>query len=190
MRHPRILLRAQSEVREAFEGQEMITDENMAKLSYIHLVIKETLRMHPPVPVFQRACRETCQVLGYDVPNGIKVMVNAWATGRDKAHWDRADEFIPERFENSSVDFNGTDFQFVPFGAGRRICPGITLARAMMELILANLLYHFDWELPNGVKSGELDMAEAFGISVRRKSKLLLHAKRHINSLNKVSKQR
>ncbi|VAI93927.1 unnamed protein product [Triticum turgidum subsp. durum] len=85
--------------------------------------------------------------------------------------------FRPERFEEESaaaVDFRGTDFQLVPFGAGRRMCPGITFGLAVMEVALASLLFHFDWELPGGTE--ELDMAEAFGITARRKTDLWLHA--------------
>ncbi|KAF8722047.1 hypothetical protein HU200_022676 [Digitaria exilis] len=117
-------------------------------------------------------CRETCKVMGYDVPKGAKVFVNVWAIARDKKFWGDGEAFRPERFEGCSVDFRGNDFEFTPFGAGRRICPGITHGLANMELVLASLLYHFDWEL-----DGELDMTEAFGITLRRKSKLMLKAK-------------
>ncbi|KAF8722050.1 hypothetical protein HU200_022679 [Digitaria exilis] len=167
------------EVREVFKGQDHLTEDSMAKLSYMHLVIKETLRLHPPGPfLLPRECREACQVMGYDMPKGTAVFVNAWAISRDARYWDDAEEFKPERFESrGDIDFRGADFEFIPFGAGRRICPGMALGLTIMELVLASLLYHFDWELPGGIKAGELDMAETFGITVRRKLKLCAVAK-------------
>ncbi|VAI93388.1 hypothetical protein VPH35_132798 [Triticum aestivum] len=179
MRNRPALRRAQAEVRGALAGQSRVREEALQELPYLRLVIKETLRLHATVPLLvPRECRETRRVLGYDVPQGAMVLVNAWAIGRDAASWGPdAEEFRPERFEEDSVaavDFGGEDFELVPFGAGRRICPGIAFALAVMELALASLLFHFDWELPGGTE--ELDMAEAFGITARRKSDLLLHA--------------
>ncbi|CAN6282317.1 unnamed protein product [Urochloa humidicola] len=183
IKNPRVMRKAQHEVREVFQGQDDLTEDSMDKLTYMHLVIKETLRLHLPGPfLIPRECRETCQVLGYDVPKGTAVFVNAWAIGRDSKYWDDAEEFKPERFESSNVDFRGADFEFIPFGAGRRICPGMALGLTTMELVLASLLYHFDWELPDGIKPKELDMAETFGITVRRKSKLYVHAKPRVSS--------
>ncbi|CAL5041763.1 unnamed protein product [Urochloa decumbens] len=136
---------------------------------YMHLVIKETLRLHPPAPLlFPRECRSECQVLGFTVPKDAMVLVNAWAISRDPKHWDMPEEFVPERFENSKIDFKGTDFEYTPFGAGRRMCPGIAFAFVNMELILASLLYHFDWELPCGMEAADLDMTEELGVTVRR----------------------
>lgn len=182
MKNPRILHKAQAEVRKAFKGQDKLTEDDVvkARLSYLHLVIKEALRMHPPAALLlPRECGETCRVMGYDVPRGTKVFVNVWAIGRDDRYWGDAGAFRPERFEGSAVDFKGVDFEFLPFGAGRRMCPGIALGMANMELALASLLFHFDWELPCGVRAEDLDMTETFGITVRRKEKLWVHAKPH-----------
>ncbi|XBH95302.1 hypothetical protein VPH35_085880 [Triticum aestivum] len=189
VKEPRLLRKAQAEVREAFRGQQKLTEGDMGKLSYLHLVIKETLRLHTPVPfLLPRRCREACEVMGYDVPEGTRVLVNAWAMARDGAYWEDAEVFRPERFEEESaaaaVDFRGGDFEFIPFGAGRRMCPGIALGLANMELVLAGLLYHFDWELPDGGRPEELDMSEAFGLAIRRKSKLVLRATQRIPVAN------
>jgi cytochrome P450 len=182
VKNPRVMHKAQSEVRETFQGQDKITESDLVRLRYVQLVIKETLRLHAPVPLLlPRECRESCQIMGYDVPKGTKVFVNAWAIARDRRLWRDGEEFRPERFEGSSIDFRGNDFEFTPFGAGRRICPGITLGLANLELALASLLYHFDWDLPDGAKLEELDMAEAFGMTLKKKSMLWLKAKPYNN---------
>lgn len=177
MRNPRVMQKAQGEVRQSLAGQDKVTEAGLTNLHYLRLVIKETLRLHPPAPLLlPRRCGSPCQVLGFDLPEGAMVIVNAWAIGRDPAHWDEPDEFKPERFENNGRDFKGMDFELIPFGAGRRICPGMAFGLAHVELALAALLYHFDWVLPGGMPAVELDMTEAFGITTQRRSDLLLLA--------------
>ncbi|KDP29297.1 hypothetical protein JCGZ_19400 [Jatropha curcas] len=175
MKNPRILKKAQEEVREAFKGKKIICEEDVKQLKYLPLVIKETLRLHPPAPLLlPRESREACEIDGYEIPMRSKVIVNAYAIGRDPEAWPEPDNFKPERFINSSVDFKGMNFEFIPFGAGRRICPGIAFGLANIELPLARILYHFDWKLPEGITSENLDMTEAFGATVGRKNQLYL----------------
>jgi len=176
IRNPKAMKKAQAEVRSILNGKPKVTEDDLGEMKYLKLVIKETLRLHPPAPLLiPRESMESCKILGYDVPKGTTVLVNAWAIGRDPRYWEDADEFKPERFESISVDFRGTDFEYIPFGAGRRICPGIPFAQANMELVLAALLYHFDWKVASGMKPSELDMAEEMGLTIRRKNSLLLY---------------
>ncbi|RLN24109.1 premnaspirodiene oxygenase-like [Panicum miliaceum] len=176
IRNPNAMKKAQAEVRSILNGKPKVTEDDLGEMKYLKLIIKETLRLHPPAPLLiPRESMESCKILGYDVPKGTTVLVNAWAIGRDPRFWEDADEFKPERFESIAVDYRGTDFEYIPFGAGRRICPGIQFAQANMELVLAALLYHFDWKVASGSKPGELDMAEEMGLTIRRKNNLLLY---------------
>nr|GEV23401.1 premnaspirodiene oxygenase-like [Tanacetum cinerariifolium] len=175
MRNPGVLKKAQAEVREVFQGKELVCEGEFQRLKYLKLVIKETMRLHPTVPLLlPRECRESCQIDGYTIPLKTKVIVNAWALVRDPEYWHDADCFIPERFENSSIDFSGNNVEYLPFGAGRRMCPGILFALANVESILSHLLYHLNWEIHGGIMPGDLDMSETFGAASRRKVSLFL----------------
>ncbi|RCV22213.1 hypothetical protein SETIT_4G203000v2 [Setaria italica] len=176
MRNPSVMKRAQTELGCALQDKSTVTEDDLVNLPYIKLIIKETLRLHTPGPLLlPRECQESCEILGYDVLKGTIVLVNAWAICRDPKYWDEPEVFKPHRFEECTTDFMGTDFCYTPFGAGRRICPGLAFALANLELVLAVLLFHFDWQLPSGVIPSELDMEEEVGISVRRKRDLFLH---------------
>ncbi|CAL4981887.1 unnamed protein product [Urochloa decumbens] len=177
VRNPWAMAKAQAEVREAFKGKSTINEEDLKGLSYVKLVIKEALRLHTPAPLLiPRKCRETCEVLGYDVPKGTVIFVNMWAICRDPKYWSHSEEFRPERFENSNLDYRGTNYEFLPFGAGRRICPGINLGVGNIELALASLLYHFDWKLPEGIEPKDVDVSEGAGLLVAyKKSSLMVH---------------
>nr|UXG91341.1 (+)-manool synthase [Callicarpa americana] len=175
IKNPTTLKRAQEEVRQVFDGKGYVDEAEFHKLIYLKLIIRETLRLHPPLPLLvPRQSSERCEINGYEIPAKTRVIINVWALGRDPKYWNDADEFKPERFMDSSVDYKGNNLEFIPFGAGRRICPGMTFGVANVELALAMLLYHFDWEMPNGIKNEELDMTEATGITVKRKHDLLL----------------
>ncbi|CAO1948628.1 unnamed protein product [Urochloa humidicola] len=182
IRNPKAMRRATAEVRATFGSHGTVPEHALGELQYLHLIIRETLRLHPPAPLLlPRECREPgTTVLGYDVPPGATVLVNVWALGRDERYWPGGDaeEFRPERFEDggeaAGVEFKGADFELLPFGAGRRMCPGMAFGLVIVELALASLLLHFDWEAPGVDDPAEFDMTEAFGITVRRKANLLL----------------
>ncbi|CAL4994525.1 unnamed protein product [Urochloa decumbens] len=176
VRNPKAMAKAQEKVREAFKGKSTITEEDLKRCSYIDLVIKETMRLHPPVPLLlPRKCREDCKVMGYNIPKGTVVFVNVWGICRDPKYWDDPEEFKPERFESNKLDYKGTDFEYLPFGAGRRICPAINLGVANIDLALARLLYHFDWKLPDGMEPKDVDLSEASGLVAGKKTNLFLH---------------
>lgn len=177
IRNPRVMKKAQAEVRDALQGKTKIYEADVQGLSYLKLVIKETLRLHPPAPLLlPKECRQQCEIEGYTIPVGTKLIVNAWAINRDPEYWRNGESFEPERFENRSIDFNGTDLNYLPFGAGRRSCPGISFGMATIELPLASLLYHFDWQVPDGMNPEDLDMTDILGATLKRKTCLMLRA--------------
>lgn len=175
LKNPQIMHKAQAEVRQVFDREGAFDETCIQELEFLHLVIKETLRLHPPGPLLlPRENREICKINGFEIPVKTKVIVNAWAINRDPKYWDDPESFHPERFRNGTLDYRGLDFKYTPFGAGRRICPGISFGLANIELPLASLLYHFDWKLADGTDNKYLDMTEAFGVIVGRRSDLIL----------------
>jgi len=175
VKDPRVMKKAQNEVREIFNTKEIVDENYINELKYLKSIVKETLRLHPPAPLLvPRECAQACEIDGYYIPIKSKVIVNAWAIGRDPKYWTEPERFYPERFIGTSIDYKGTNFEYIPFGAGRRICPGITFGLINVELALALLLYHFDWRLPNGMKGEDLDMTEQFGVTIKRKDDLYL----------------
>ncbi|AES70567.2 putative cytochrome P450 [Medicago truncatula] len=175
IKNSQVMKKAQAEVRSVYNEKGYVDEPNLHKLKYLKSIIKETMRLHAPVPLLlPRQCSERCEINGYDIPAKSKVIVNAWSICRDSRYWIEAEKFCPERFIDGAVDYKGVDFRFIPFGAGRRMCPGIAFGIANLEISLANLLFHFDWKMPNGCKADELDMDESFGLAVRRKHDLWL----------------
>nr|UXF47977.1 cytochrome P450 CYP71-4 [Euphorbia poissonii] len=175
LKNPRIMKKAQLEVRQVFGTEGNIDESRLSELSYLKMVIKETLRLHPPLALLlPRECREKCSIYGYEIPVKSKVVVNVWAMGRDPKYWNEAEKFNPERFIKNSVDYKGMNFEYLPFGSGRRMGPGIAYGMANVEFPLAQLLYHFNWKLPGGTTPENIDMIENCGAVVKRKNELHL----------------
>uniref|UniRef100_A0A453A7E1 Cytochrome P450 71D7 n=2 Tax=Aegilops tauschii subsp. strangulata TaxID=200361 RepID=A0A453A7E1_AEGTS len=179
VRSPETMAKAQQEVRDVLvEDLAVFTDRDLTKLQYMQMIINETFRLHPPAALVPRMCREDCTIMGYDIPKGTNVFINVFAIAQDPACWDNPGEFKPDRFENN-VNYNGTYFEFIPFGAGRRQCPGIQFSSSLMEMALTNFLYHFNWKLPDGASLTSFDMSEKFGLAISRKYDQKLRATPH-----------
>ncbi|CAI0400395.1 unnamed protein product [Linum tenue] len=175
--NPRLMKKAQAEVRDVVGDKNRVTEDDVEKLEYLKLVIKETLRLHPPAPLLlPRESISPLKINGYDVPPKTMIYINAWGIGRDPNHWPEPDKFLPERFEDSSLEFKGQSFEYLPFGSGRRVCPGIHMGTITVEIALANLLCCFDWKLPDGMTAEDVTMEEQSGVSltVSKKEPLLL----------------
>jgi len=176
MRNPEVMAKAQAEVRRVFDNVNPQDHEaKMDQLHYIKMVIKESMRLNPVVPLLvPHFCQETCEVGGFQVTKGTRVLVNAWAMARSPEYWQDAEKFRPERFEDGMLDFKASRFEYLPFGAGRRRCPGDTFGLAVLELIIARLLYYIDWSLPVGMKPEDIDMEMITAATTRRKNPLCL----------------
>ncbi|TYH51129.1 hypothetical protein ES332_D10G253100v1 [Gossypium tomentosum] len=173
LKHPNAMKKVQEEVRNVVGNKLRVDAEDVSKMEYLKCVLKETLRLHPAGPLMvPRETTASVKLGGYDIPSNTTVLVNVWAIQRDPKSWENPEEFIPERFENSSIDFKGQDLQFIPFGFGRRRCPGMPFGVAAIEYVMANLLYWFDWKLPAGEIAENLDMTELFGLTVTKKTPL------------------
>ncbi|KAL6141241.1 hypothetical protein ACLB2K_059531 [Fragaria x ananassa] len=163
LKHPSVMEKLKNEVRRIVGDRKgIITEDDLVEMNYLKALIKETLRLHPPVPLLMpRIATQDAKINGYNIMSGTLVLVNAWQIGRDPKSYNEPEEFKPERFLNNVMDYKGNNgFQFIPFGAGRRSCPGIQFAMAVQEIALANLVHKFDWMLPDGARGEDLDMTE------------------------------
>jgi len=174
MRNPAAMKKVQEEVRTITGKKPKIEAEDIQKMEYMHSIINESLRLHPPIPLLvPRETTADVEIDGYHIPSKTRVFVNAWKIHRDPEYWLNPNEFIPERFmDNRSVDYKGQNYEYIPFGSGRRKCPGMSFGVSSFEQALANLLHWFDWKLPSGC---ELSVEEENGITVRKKTPLVLN---------------
>ncbi|MCE0481061.1 hypothetical protein HAX54_038458 [Datura stramonium] len=169
LRQPEIMKKAQAELAEIIGKGKLIEEVDVSRLPYLECITKETLRMHPPDPfLVPRKVEQDVELCGFIIPKGSQILVNVWDIGRNSTLWEDPLKFKPERFWNSDLDMRGQDFELIPFGAGRRICPGMTLALKMVSVMLGSLLNSFNWKLEADIEPEELNMEEKFGISLSK----------------------
>ena len=167
---PEVMNKAQQELDMVVGKDSIVEESHIYKLPYLSAVMKETMRLHPALPLMVPHCpSKTCIVGGYTVPKGVRIFVNVWAIHRDPSIWANPLEFDPERFLSGTVDYNGNNFNYFPFGSGRRMCAGIAMAERMGLFLLATLLHSFEWKL----YGEKMDLAEKFGIVLKKKIPLV-----------------
>ncbi|PQM43103.1 geraniol 8-hydroxylase-like [Prunus yedoensis var. nudiflora] len=170
LRDPEKLSKAQQELEQIIGKGKPVEEADIARLPYLQAIIKETFRLHPAAPfLLPRKADSDVEICGYIVPKGAQVFVNAWAIGRDPSIWDNPSSFMPERFLglDDQIDVTGKNFELIPFGGGRRICPGLPLAMRILPLMLGSLVNSFDWKLKDGVVPKTLNMEEKFGLTLQ-----------------------
>ncbi|KAL2327106.1 hypothetical protein Fmac_020533 [Flemingia macrophylla] len=169
--NPKMMSKVQKELEQAVGRGKPVEETDVANLPYLQAVIKETFRVHPPVPLLLPRKAETdVEIGGYTIPKDAQVLVNAWVIGRDPSKWKNPTTFVPERFLEleTEIDVKGHHFELIPFGSGRRICPGLPLASRMLPLMLGSLVNCFDWKLEEGLKLDELDKEDEYGITLEK----------------------
>ncbi|KAI7731841.1 hypothetical protein M8C21_012394 [Ambrosia artemisiifolia] len=178
LKNKSIMNKVQEELKRELQSKS-IMNSDLSKLTYFNACIKETLRLHPVVPVLiPRRAIESCEVMNYKIPQNAQVWVNVWAISHDPKVWEDPNTFKPERFIGSNVDFTGHDFEFIPFGGGRRMCPGLPSGVKSLQTMLASLILEYDWFLPNNEDPAKLDMTEKFGVTLQREKPLEVIFKR------------
>ncbi|KAG9454529.1 hypothetical protein H6P81_007433 [Aristolochia fimbriata] len=174
MQNPEIMKKAREELDRVVGSEKEVEESHLPRLTYLHAVLKETLRLRPVVPLMlPRTPSQPSTLTGYSIPMGSRILVNMWAIQKDPQAWENPLEFRPERFlaGDRKWDFSGNDFHFFPFGSGRRICPGAALADRILMSALASLLHLFDWKLPPGTT---LDLSETFALALKKAEPLLI----------------
>lgn len=179
IRRPDLLKQAQAELDSVVGLSRLVSESDLPKLPFLQAVVKETFRLHPSTPLsLPRAASGDCEIDGYSIPRGATLLVNVWAVGRDPSAWpDDPLSFRPERFlpggRHEGVDLRGSDFELIPFGAGRRICAGLSLGLRMVQFMTAALIHAFDWDSVAGDAAEKVDMEEAYGLTLRRAAPLV-----------------
>ncbi|GAB4858586.1 hypothetical protein Ancab_040370 [Ancistrocladus abbreviatus] len=172
MNKPEVMNKLQREIDTVVGEDNTVEESHVHRLPYLLAVVKETLRLHPPVALaVPHHPSKPCIIGGYTIPEGSRVFINIWGIHRDPSIWENPSEFVPERFLHGKYDFSGNDFTYMPFSSGRRMCPGTVMAERTMMFTLASLLHSFDWKLPQGES---LDLAEEPGIVIRKKTPLMV----------------
>ncbi|MCI01678.1 cytochrome P450 [Trifolium medium] len=170
LRHPRVMKILQDEIQNEIGNKRMVEEKDLKMLNYLDMVVDETLRLYPVGPLLDpRECRESITINGYFIKEKTRVIVNAWAIGRDSNVWsENAEEFYPERFIGKKMNYHGQEFECIPFGSGRRRCPGIQLGLITIKLVLAQFVHCFNWKLPCNIDPSNLNMEEKFGLTIPR----------------------
>ncbi|XP_004305219.1 PREDICTED: licodione synthase-like [Fragaria vesca subsp. vesca] len=191
--HPAVLEKAREEIDRVVGNERIVEESDGSNLPYIQAIIKETFRLHPPVPMVTRISVEDCKVGEYVIPTNTILFVNNWAIGRDPKNWENPLDFRPERFleggdQITEMDVRGQHFQFLPFGSGRRICPGINLTMKMVPSLVAAMIQCFDWKVIPSKKMNNNDcvveMDERPGLTTPRAHDLVCFPVARINLLN------
>ncbi|XP_038907082.1 cytochrome P450 81Q32-like [Benincasa hispida] len=165
LNHPEVLNKAKNELDKQIGQDRLLDEEDICNLPYLQNVISETLRLYPPAPLLApHFSSSSCCLGGYHIPANTMLMVNAWTIQRDPKVWEDSTSFKPERFESEGGgSSNNNGYGFLPFGLGRRACPGMGMANRVVGLTLGSLIQSFEWKR---VSEKEIDMTEGQGISM------------------------
>nr|XP_043636830.1 cytochrome P450 93A3-like [Erigeron canadensis] len=171
--HPNIMKKAIEEIDQVVGKNRLLQESDIPNLPYLQAIVKESLRLHPAAPVIQRQSIVDCSVGGYQIPAKTTIFFNVWSLGRDPNYWESPLEFRPERFEEKQMDVRGQNFQLLPFGSGRRMCPGSSLALMVIHVTLGSMIQCFEWKAGKDGNLTSVDMEEGTGITLPRANPLV-----------------
>lgn len=173
LRSPDSMRKLKAEIDQVTGSSRAVEEDDLPELAYLQAVVDETMRLHPALPLLlPRKAREDTEFMGYGIPKGTTLIVNAWSIHRDPESWEDPLSFKPERFLNSNINHKGQHYEMIPFGSGRRSCVGMLMGERTIGLTLARLIQSFDWELPANISPETLDMSETTGLSLRMNTPL------------------
>ncbi|KAB1224980.1 hypothetical protein CJ030_MR1G013964 [Morella rubra] len=164
--HPNAFNKLREEIESVVGGTRLVEDSDVISLPYLQAVVKEGLRLHPPLPVTTRSSRQDCKIDGFDIPKETMIFINLYAIMRDPNTWENPNEFWPERFLiSSSKEQENVEeaFNFLPFGAGRRACAGGKLGLTILHRTVAAMVQCFDWKV-GGDQDAKVNMEVAKGV--------------------------
>ena len=171
--HPNIMEKAKEEIDRVVGKNRLVQESDIPNLPYLQAIVKEGLRLHPATPMIPRTSLQDCIVAGYNVPANTHLFINLWAVNRDPEHWENPLDFRPERFEDNMLEVRGQHFHFLPFGSGRRMCPGISLGLLLVHTTLGSMIQCFDWKAGKDGNLTSVDMEEKVGLLLAKASQLL-----------------
>ncbi|KAM4087574.1 hypothetical protein ACB094_07G004600 [Castanea mollissima] len=175
IKQPHLIKKATEELDRVIGRERWVEEKDIPQLPYIDAIMKETMRKHPVAGLLApHLAIQDCDVAGYKIRKGTRVFINTWSIGRDPSIWDAPEEFRPERFMGKDIDVKGQNFELLPFGSGRRMCPGYSLGLKVVSSTLANMLHGFNWKLSDNMKCEELSMDEVYGLTTCRKFPLVV----------------
>ncbi|XP_026432287.1 cytochrome P450 71B20-like [Papaver somniferum] len=181
VKSPKAMKKVQDEIRNYVGSKGKVEESDLDNFPYLRMVVKETLRLHSIASILLRQTMKHSKIDGYDMYPKTWVLINTWAMGRNPEYWPNPEEFLPERFEDSTTDFTrNQNFEYLPFGGGRRVCPGLNTGIVLVELVLANILCSFDWELPKGLKREDLNSKEEYLAALGSRHPLELVPIKHV----------
>ena len=174
LKNPHLIKKATEELDKVIGRDRWVEEIDIPQLPYIEAIVKETMRKHPVAGLLApHLAVQDCDVAGYKIQKGTRVFINTWSIGRDSSIWDAPEEFCPERFLGKAIDVKGQSFELLPFGSGRRMCPGYSFGLKVISSTLANMLHGFNWKLPENMKNEDLSMEEVYGFATSRKFPLV-----------------
>ncbi|KAI3750208.1 hypothetical protein L2E82_20837 [Cichorium intybus] len=171
--HPNIMKKVVEEIDQVVGKDRLLQESDIPNLPYLQAIVKESLRLHPTAPVVQRISTEDSIIGGYHIPKDTIIFYNIWSVGRDPAYWENPLEFKPERYEENQLDVRGQHFQLLPFGSGRRMCPGTSLGLMVVYVTLGRMVQCFDWKAGKDGNLTTVDMEEGIGITLPRANPLV-----------------